>query len=121
VKHILVVDDDVLLSALIQRTLHDCNVMIAPDGQTAIALATPGQLLDLLITDYLMPSMTGDELLARLRARRPNLKALIITGHAETLARELPDWWAREAHLAKPFTVDALRGAVDRLVGPTEL
>ena len=120
-KHILVVDDDVLLSALIQRTLHDCNVMIAPDGQTALALATPGQPLDLLITDYLMPSMTGDELLARLRARRPNLKALIITGHAETLARELPDWWAREAHLAKPFTVDALRGAVDRLVGPTEL
>ena len=67
-KHILVVDDDALMSALVQRALPDCHVTIAPDGETALAFVTPGQPLDLVITDYLMPSMTGAELVARLRA-----------------------------------------------------
>jgi len=64
-----------------------------------------------------MPEMTGDELLGRLRERRPNLKALVVTGHGEVLAREVPDWWNGEAHLTKPFTLAALRGAVERLIG----
>jgi two-component system, cell cycle sensor histidine kinase and response regulator CckA len=105
---------------LIQRALSDCEVAIAPDGDTALALVTPGESLDLVITDYLMPSMLGDELLERLRERRPHLKALVITGHTDMLARELPDWWKREPHLSKPFTVADLRQAVHRLLAPNE-
>ena len=117
VKHILVVDDDALMPQLIQRALPEFEVTIAPDAELALQLAAPGQPIDLLITDYLMPSMMGDELLARLRERRPNLKALIISGHGETLSRELPEWWAREAHLSKPFRIEDLRDAVARLIG----
>jgi FixJ family two-component response regulator len=64
-----------------------------------------------------MPSMLGDELIARLRERRPNLKALVITGHGTVLAGELPEWWKTQPHLAKPFTLTALREAVVRLIG----
>jgi DNA-binding NtrC family response regulator len=74
--------------------------------------------LDLLITDYLMPAMMGDELLGRMRERRPSLKALVISGHGGLLEREMPDWWRAQPHLEKPFSIFALRDLVARLIGP---
>jgi two-component system cell cycle sensor histidine kinase/response regulator CckA len=115
-KHILLVDDDTLVLALMTRALPDFNLTIARDGDEALAIASQHRI-DLLITDYLMPSMTGDELIGRLRERRPELKVLVVTGHGQVLAREDPDWWQSEAHLAKPFRVDALREAVISLIG----
>ena len=117
VKHILLVDDDGLMLALITKALSDYHVTVARDGEEALHICGPDAQVDLLITDYLMQSMMGDELLGRLRELRPDLKALIITGHGDTLAREIPDWWKAEAHLAKPFTIAALRGTVARLIG----
>ncbi len=69
---------------------------------------TPGQAADCPI---------AAKLLGRLRERRPRLKALVITGHGDILEREVPEWWRSEAHLAKPFTLAALREAVARLIG----
>ena len=117
VKHILLVDDDGLMLSLIARALSDYHVTIARDGDEALHMAGPGTPIDLLITDYLMQTMTGDELLGRIREKRPTLKALIITGHSEILEHELPDWWKAEAHLAKPFSIVDLRNAVQRLIG----
>ena len=45
------------------------------------------------------------------------MKALIVTGHGPVLAGEVPEWWHAEAHLDKPFRVDALREAVIGLIG----
>src|SRR5262249_7357102 len=118
VKRILVVDDDVLMADLIARALSDCEVLIAHTAKEALALAQPGIHIDLLITDYLMPSMLGDELLGRLRQRRPHLRALVVTGYVDILNRERPTWWATQPHLPKPFTVAALRESVFGLIGP---
>lgn len=115
-KHILIVDDDALLLTLMSRALPDYRLTVARDGSEALALALQ-EPIDLLITDYLMPSMTGDELLGRLREKQPGVKALIVTGHGPVLAGELPEWWHAEAHLDKPFRVDALREAVIGLIG----
>ena len=115
---ILVVDDDGFLAALIAKALEGYEVTVARDGGEALHAVEHHAVLDLIITDYLMPEMTGDELLGRLRERRPDLKALVVSGHGDILDRELPDWWRREAHLAKPFTLAALRDAVERLIGP---
>ncbi len=67
VKRILVLDDDALTLAVIERALPDYRVTVAPDGDTALVLASQLGTIDLVITDYLMPSMTGDELIGRLR------------------------------------------------------
>ena len=115
-KHILLVDDDTLVLSLMSRALPDFKLTVARDGDEALAIASQLRI-DLLITDYLMPSMTGDELSGRLRERRPELKVLVVTGHGQVLAQEDPEWWHSEAHLAKPFRVDALREAVIRLIG----
>jgi CheY-like chemotaxis protein len=119
-KHILVVDDDGLMREIISRALPEFHVTVVPDGPSALAIAKGGGAIHLLITDYLMPSMMGDELIGRMRELRPGLKVLILTGHAETLAREFPAWWASESHLSKPFRVDALRQAVASLIGLPE-
>jgi CheY-like chemotaxis protein len=115
VKHILLVDDDHAIVQLLTRALKAYDVSVAHDGIEALALASDRQP-DLLITDYSMPEMTGDELITRLREQQPSLKALIITGHGETLDRTSPDWWRRERHLAKPFRIEALREAVTTLL-----
>src|SRR5882672_5473153 len=104
-QHILVVDDDALMLSLIAKALPDYRLTLARDGSEALHAADRQVALDLIITDYLMPEMTGDELLGRLRERRPSLKALVVSGHGEVLERELPDWWHGEAHLGKPFTL----------------
>ncbi len=74
--------------------------------------------IDLLITDFMMPEMTGDELLARVRALRPGVKVLILTGHSDLLDAEGPSWWTSEAHLAKPVELKAVRAIVAELIGP---
>jgi DNA-binding NtrC family response regulator len=73
--------------------------------------------LDLLITDYLMPDGTGEELIAKLREHDPSLKVLLISGHHGMLDEAETGFWKRERHLSKPFTVDDLRTAVADLVG----
>jgi CheY-like chemotaxis protein len=118
VKHILVVDDDALMLSMIGRALQDYEVTLARDGDEALRLTAPGVRLDLLITDYLMPAMMGDELLGRIRERRPRLKALVISGHGGLLEREMPDWWRAQPHLQKPFSIAALRDLVVGLIGP---
>jgi CheY-like chemotaxis protein len=115
VKRILLVDDDTSVLQMLARALTSYELTTARDGQEALAVAN-GRPLDLLITDYLMPQMTGDELIARMRERHPDLKALVITGHGDVLDRESPGWWREVAHLAKPFRIQALRDAVETLL-----
>ncbi len=119
-KHILVVDDDTGVLALVAKVLADYDLLVAYCGGEALAAASRVERLDLLVTDYLMPSMQGDELIGRLREAQPDLKVLVLTGHVATLdAANLP-WWDAERRLAKPFDTAALRHAVIDLIGPPE-
>ena len=117
-KHILAVDDDTSMLAVVERTLADYRVSIARDATEAMAILSNRERVDLLITDYLMPGMTGEELTHHARATRVGLKVLVITGHAHAVERAEPDWWGAEPHLIKPFRILALREAVDALIGP---
>jgi DNA-binding NtrC family response regulator len=117
-KHVLVVDDDTSMLSVLERTLADYRVSTARDATEAMAILSARERIDLLITDYLMPGMTGDELTDHARATRLGLKVLVITGHAHAVQHAEPDWWAAEAHLIKPFSLVALREAVDALIGP---
>jgi DNA-binding NtrC family response regulator len=117
-KQILIVDDDTSVLQFVSKALAEYQPVIAHDGVQALLIAERMPSLDLLITDYLMPSIQGDELIGRLRAKRPELKVLIITGHGDIFDAENPPWWAGEAHLAKPFRPESLRDMVRELLGP---
>jgi DNA-binding NtrC family response regulator len=120
VKRILIVDDDSSVLNFLQRALAGYLVVVARDPHEALHAATTLRSLDLLITDYLMPSMTGDELVARMREQRPGLTVLILTAHGDILDAEGQAWWANETHLGKPLEVRQLRETVAQLIGPPE-
>ena len=117
-KHVLAVDDDTSMLSVLERTLADYRVSTARDATEAMAILSSRERVDLLITDYLMPGMTGEELTHHARATRIGLKVLVITGHAHAVERAEPQWWTAETHLVKPFRIVALREAVDTLIGP---
>ena len=113
-KHILIADDDAGMLHLMTRALPDYRVTLARNGLEALAQASRLASCDLLITDYLMSPMLGDELAGRLRIARPSLKTLLVTGHTQFIDA---DECGTDAHLAKPFQVAALRAAVSALIG----
>jgi CheY-like chemotaxis protein len=119
-KHILLVDDDQSMLQLVGRALSEYNVTIARDGFEALAVAEVMDRVDLLITDYLMPAMFGDELIARARERQPDLQVLVVTGHGWILDREAAPWWHGHHHLDKPFEIGALREQVAALIGEAQ-
>jgi CheY-like chemotaxis protein len=83
---VLLVDDEAGIRALGKRVLEDIgyDVIEASDGQTALALASQHEgRLDLLISDVVMPDISGADLLAKISITRPGLRVLFISGLAE--------------------------------------
>jgi DNA-binding NtrC family response regulator len=118
VKHLLLVEDDSSVLTAFVSALAEFRLSVARDPHEALVLSDRIEQLDLVITDYLMPSMTGEELIGRIRERHPHVKALVVTGHGDILDQEAPEFWTREAHLTKPFDVTTLKNAIKNLIGP---
>ncbi|ACL57551.1 MHYT domain-containing protein [Methylobacterium nodulans] len=97
---VLVVDDDLLVLENTAVMLEDLGhrVMKARSGQEALDLLEGARMLDLVITDQAMPNITGPQLLERIRAVRPQVRAIVATGFAEG---GLDDWSV--VRLSKPF------------------
>jgi CheY-like chemotaxis protein len=108
-KHILVVDDDVTVANVVAAALQPHSVTIAHSGAEALARASRMATCDLLITDYLMPTMAGDELAGRLREVHPGAKAVLLTGYGNLVGA---DGAAIHLRLAKPFVARELRDTV---------
>jgi FixJ family two-component response regulator len=75
--------------------------------------------VDLLVTDYAMPGMTGSVLAARLREQRPDLPILMVTGHVDDSLRIESGAWTASTFLLlrKPVTTGALEEAFGQLMG----
>ncbi len=116
-KWILIVDDDSSVLDIVARALSGYRVIVARDPDEAMSLAKGAASLSLLITDYLMPSMTGSELMLRIREFRPRLQVIMLTGHGDILEQAKPLGWDTVAHVSKPVDIDELRAAVARLIG----
>lgn len=115
---ILAVDDEPGVLALVRRCLDDEQVTMteASSGKVALEQMANGQHVDLLITDLRMPEMQGDELARMVRMKRPDLKVLYLTSHADRLFEAKPQLWAAEAYLDKPFSREGLREAAALLL-----
>jgi two-component system, cell cycle sensor histidine kinase and response regulator CckA len=115
---VLIVDDEDPVRRFVDRVLRDAgySTSVAAGGPEAIALASREEPFDLLVTDLMMPQMSGDELSRRLRQSESELKVLYLTGYSDRLFREKVTLWADEAFLDKPPTVEGLREAVSLLV-----
>jgi PAS domain S-box-containing protein len=115
---LLLVEDDPMVRSLAIEALKlkGYRVLDAGDGKEALAIAQSAHgRIDLLITDVVMPRMTGRELADRLRAKEPSLRVLFMSGYPGSLGEQL----GRHVDLLeKPFTsltlVSRVRQALDR-------
>jgi CheY-like chemotaxis protein len=95
------------------------EVIEAGSAEEALTFLRSDPDVDLLVTDHLMPGMTGAQLAKEIRVLRPGLPVLIVSGYAEVdgLAPDLP-------RLVKPFRAAELMERVTALVpvapAPTE-
>ena len=114
----LIVDDEPSVQRFVMRVLSEAGyaTTVAGDGPDALEVASRMEEFDILVTDVMMPQMTGDELARRLRAQRPALKVLYLTGFSDRLFKEKVTLWADEAFLDKPCSVKGLLQAVALLL-----
>ena len=120
---LLVEDDDAIRRVVLESLrMNGYTVLEAADGSQAIMICERReQPIDLLITDVVMPLMSGPELVRRVKAVRPDLPTLFISGYTD---KALIHQGLREAgtvFLQKPFTPDVLvRKVREVLDGPQQ-
>jgi len=115
---LLIVDDEDGVLRYVERVLSEAGYQTttAANGAEALELAKAQGNPDVLVTDVMMPGITGDELARQLRVSDRELKVLYLTGYSDKLFKEKSALWANEAFLEKPFTVKGLREAVSLLL-----
>ena len=114
---ILLVDDDALVRSALRAVLSYAgfNVLACEDGPTAMSLFSLRPNIDVLVTDFQMPEMSGYALAEELTRGTPRLPVLLVSGAAKD---EIPmrgiaehDW----CFLPKPVNREALLLTIDRL------
>ena len=111
---ILLVDDEDLVRSATADMLRELGYIVAEaaSGAQAIAVLRGGIGAEVLVTDYLMPGMTGAALIAELRASGHAIPTLLITGYANA-GEDVP---ADVTRLAKPFRQVDLAARIDQLL-----
>jgi signal transduction histidine kinase len=109
---VLLVDDEEMVRATTAEMLTELGYQVVEvcSALEALALFDDGQSFDLLLTDHVMPGMSGADLVRRLRQTYPELRALIISGYAEVdaIAPDVP-------RLMKPFRHEDLASSLAAL------
>jgi two-component system, cell cycle sensor histidine kinase and response regulator CckA len=115
-KNILVVDDEAVIRMLLCQTLerNGFTAIEAASGDEAMLKARGcAQPIEALVSDIVMPGMSGPELARNIGAAQPGIKVILISGYCEHPPSMDPDW----EFLQKPFSPATLCDALDRLLG----
>jgi CheY-like chemotaxis protein len=115
---ILLVEDDALIALSTVDLLEDLGFQVveANSGSEALGILRSETPVDLIVTDYAMPGMTGLELAGAARDIRPDLPVLLATGYAELPTGSSTDL----PRLAKPFRQDQLAREIAKALGSAD-
>ena len=112
---VVIVDDDVFVRRLLRLTLptSEFELAEASDGDIALDLVE-ARGTELVLLDWQMPNVSGDEVLTRLKKRHPNLPVIVLTaaGEERRRARRL----GADAFLTKPFSPLQLLRTIEELL-----
>ncbi len=111
----LVVEDEAIVRTLLERMVTQLGyeVCTAESGKHALELIAAGERFDLLLTDVVMPGMSGQELAERALELAPETKVLYMSGYSVD--------GAGDDFLAKPFDADELARMLAARLGGDEL
>lgn len=117
-ERILVVEDNRHLSALLERVLSPTyTILMAEDGVDALEKIGPFEP-DLILSDVMMPRMTGTQLLEKIRqdATLARLPFILLTANANVKDRTQGLWSGANDYITKPFDVSELLARINNLL-----
>jgi len=122
---VLLVEDEPTVREVATRMLREqgYNVLVAANGDEALNLvrSRPGESIDLLVTDVVMPRLSGRAVADQLRATRPEMKVLFISGYSDdTLTRHGASPDTNLNFLQKPFSPSLLAYKIRELLDKIE-
>jgi signal transduction histidine kinase/CheY-like chemotaxis protein len=112
---VLVVEDAEALRAMVRELLEErgYRVLLAEDGEAAVALAGVDQgPIDLLLSDVVMPKLSGPDVARRVTELRPEIRVLLMSGYSNGAVSHQGVLGPGVSLLQKPFTGEALARAV---------
>lgn len=118
---VMVVDDETNLTMLGRHMLEHAGytVITFNDPQIALEEFTKDPAgVDVLVTDYTMPQLTGIQLIDSMRALRPDLAVVLCTGYRVERVEQYMDEGKIDVFLDKPYTVEDIQGAVYTALHP---
>ena len=121
-KRILLVDDDAEIVESLRLALESngYTVLIARDGNQGLALSER-ENPDLVILDMMMPKRSGFLVLEKMRRTRETpLRVIMITANEGSRHKAYAEMLGVDDYLRKPFAMDVLLDAVERVIGPAE-
>ncbi len=118
---ILLAEDDPRIRKLLRGALkaQGYRVLVAEDGQAGLDLAEEHEeAIDLLLTDIVMPKLSGTQLATALQEKRPGIRTILMSGYAEGSATQSTPLPQHDAFINKPFKlaklVSCVRSVLDR-------
>ncbi|HEY5443766.1 MAG TPA: ATP-binding protein, partial [Pyrinomonadaceae bacterium] len=121
---ILLVEDEDVVREMVAETLKDCGymVLIAGDGPAALDLSAgfSGEI-KLMLTDVVMPQMSGRQLTEKLSPKRPSMKVLYMSGYTDDAIVRHGVLEEGTAFIGKPFSPDALVLKIGELLGAIQM
>jgi len=118
-RHILVVDDDELVSeylgALLEAENYDVKVLNEPLEALDYLNEHPDEF-DLIVTDQVMPGMTGVEIAQSILKLRPDLPILLITGYSEKITAKNAESFGLSGFFSKPINENQFLDKINHLV-----
>jgi DNA-binding response OmpR family regulator len=114
---ILIVEDDPAIARFLERGLaaHGHRSVNVDNGQDGVMMATD-ESVDFVLLDIMLPGMNGQEVLKRIRARRPGLPILMLTARDELRDKVSALDSGADDYLTKPFDLDELLARMRALV-----
>jgi len=119
-RRVLLVEDEPLVAILASDKLTQLGfeVIEAATARAALDLAGDNNArFAFAIVDFGLPDRPGEELIADLKALRPDLPIIVASGYAESMLRSLIMARGRFAFLNKPYDIASLQAAIDSVTG----
>jgi DNA-binding response OmpR family regulator len=115
--HVLIVEDDPGIARFLERGLaaHGHRSVCADNGHDAVIMAAD-ESVDFVLLDIMLPGMDGQEVLRRIRARRPSLPVLMLTARDEVRDKVMALDGGADDYLTKPFDLEELMARMRALV-----
>lgn len=112
---ILVVEDEEKVRKIVVKVLSNCgyNILTARDGEEAFALWQENKhRVDLLLTDIVLPGISGLQLSQKLLTSKPNLKVIYMSGYSDEVLSQYGNLDKEVSFIQKPFTSAKLAGKI---------